>query len=305
MRIFNLCDNLSISVVKQVQLQKMLGHQTATCYRRCGLPKFAIPRVGFAVQPASVQAVDVFCQQTDLVMVHTSINSTKMLGINTHGKPLVWACHDYVVKAHDDYRDMINACIVPSHGYKAALKDEPFPTVIIHRKLASKDWPEWRHDRINATIMAGVVSDNPKQPYRDYSFAADALKGRLMVQSAQLPSMMAEKYLIMETVDPSTMLNRLAMFDTSWCGCGTDSTNFDTIQNNMFHESIASGAVPILYRSREMSEYADQYKCGITWNGEYPATDQLYECRRQIWKDRALHSLEFEGPVLRALLSRF
>lgn len=303
MRIYNICDHLSISVIKHVQLQKMLGHDTTTCFNKCGLPRFANDRVGLAFKPPSLFTVEEFCKASDVVVIHTSTSSTRLLEVNTHGKPLIWACHDYVVGAHDEFKDKIAACLVPSAGYKRMMGDQPFPIHIIHRKLSIRDWPKWRKDQINATIMCGVVSDHPKMPYRDYSFAADALKGRLVVQSAQLPSMMAERYLIMETVDPSIMFQRMAMFETSWCGCGNDKIDFHTIINNKFFESIACGSVPILYRSREMEQYGFEYGCAVNWEGQYPDQHQLKRCRENIRVHQAIHCLESEAPKLRVILS--
>jgi len=124
-----------------------------------------------------------------------------------------------------------------------------------------------------------------------------------MVESAQLPSMMSERYQIMETVGPETTLSRMAMYETSWCGCGNDDIHFDTIVNNKFHESIACGCVPILYRSREMSEYADNHGCGITWSGEYPSQDSLHRCRLNIQESKQNHHLESELPILQGVLS--
>jgi len=302
MRIYNICDSLSISVVKHVQLQKMLNADTITCYNACGMVKFASERCGVMIKPPNVQSLEHFCKWADVVVVHTSTRSTNLLGVNTYGSPIIWACHDLVAD-YKEFKHKIKACIVPSVGYKDRLVGEDFPTLVIHRKLASADWPQWRERRINCTIMPGIVSEDERTPYRNYSKALSELNGLLMVQSAQLPSMMAEKYPIMETVGPETMLKRVAMFETSWCGCGTDDINFDCIVNNKMHESIACGCVPILYRSREMSEYVDQYECGITWSGRYPTQDRLYRCRQSIRQNKAVHCLEFEKPILQALLS--
>jgi hypothetical protein len=301
MKIYNICNNLSISVVKHVQLQKMIGAETIVCYNKCGIPRFASERCGVLFKPPNVQTVTHFCDWADIVMVHTSTMSTGLLEIETD-KPIIWACHDYVPGEHDKFKDKIKACIVPSEAYKGWVSGD-FPKTVIHRKVAIMDWPKWKQNRINCTIMMGVVGNDPRAPYRHYEKALELLDGRMIVQSAIMPSQMSEAYPIMETVGPSKMLERMAMFDTSWCGCGTDSIQFDTIVNNKLHESIASGAVPILYRSREMSDYVRKYQCGVTWSGEYPCQDELYNIRRSIQQNKGFHSLEAERPKLQALIS--
>jgi len=280
----------------------MLGAETMTSYVNCGLPKFASSRCGYMVKPANVETMESICDWADVVMVHTSIKTISLLDVKTD-KPIIWACHDYVTGSEQKYLDKISACLVPSVGYKRLLEKNKFPVAVIHRKVASADWPEWPVKRLNGTIMAGIVGNNAESPWRDYTRALELCEGRLFVQSAMLPSQMADKFPVLELVDPEVMLKRIALFETSWAGCGNERISFDTIVNNKFHEGIAAGAVPILYRSREMSEYADQYECGITWSGQYPSPDQLYRIRESIQRQRAIHCLESERPILRGILS--
>lgn len=302
MKIYNICDNLSISVVKHVQLQKMLGHETIVCYNQTGIPRFASSRCGILFSPPNVQTLHSFCTWADVVMIHTSVSSVKLLEIETE-KPIVWACHDYKPEAQE-YYGRIAACVVPSNGYKKWIdKSDKFPVAVIQRKVYSKDWPNWQKDRINCTLMCGMVSNLPSMPYRSYKAAVSALQGRMIVQSCQRPSMMHSEYMCLETVEPDQMLERLAMFDTAWCGSGNEDIHFDDIVNNKFHESIASGCVPLVWKAKEMKDYSELHGCGIIWNGVYPSQHQLIQCRKQILRRQSIHFLENEAPLLKAVLS--
>lgn len=303
MKIFNICDSLTTSVVKHVQLQKMCGCDTVTAFKRCGIFKHAAGRCGIMFQPSNIDTVNSFAAWCDVIVVHTSVAGLDLLDNETFGKPVIWACHDYVIGSEVEFAGKVSACLVPSYGYKAMIKHLSCPVAIIQRKVPSAEWPEWHEDRINCTILSGVVANDERAPYRDYSDAQSMLKGRLIIQSAKFPSQMADQYPVLELVSPSTMLERMAMFDTSWAGCGNNAIEFDKIVNNKMHEGIASGAVPILYRSREMSEYCDQFKCGITWAGSYPTQQQIEDCRKSILDNKQAHCLESEVPILSAILS--
>jgi hypothetical protein len=303
MRIYNICSSLSTNIIKHVQLQKMAGCETMTSYSQCGIPKYARKKCGNLFAAANVETLAAFADLADVVMIHTSSGSADLLRLNVAGKPVIWACHDYVKV--NSVPKALKAIVVPSYGYSLRFgREYGVPVHIIHRKVASDDWPKWSEKRIACTAMPGIVSDNPETPYRDYSTARSMLVGRFMVMSAEKPAVHTGDYMTMELVEPDIMLKNLAMFDTLWAGSGNDKTTFDEIVNNKMHEGIAAGAVPILYRSREMSEYADQYKCGITWGGSYPSQDELYECRRMIKENKRIHCLEFELPILQAILSK-
>ena len=303
MRIFNISSSLTTNVVKHVQLQKMAGCETMTSYSSCGIPKYASRKCGNMFAAANLQTLTDFADFADVVIVHTSAGSAGLLDIDLGETPIIWACHDYV-PIHGVPKNLVSV-IVPSFGYKDKfLAGFPRPANVIHRKVASEDWPAWSDKRINCTAIPGIISADKEKPYRNYSDAVEMLNGRIVLMAASRPAEDATICPTMELAEPDTMMDNLAMFDTVWAGCGNNSITFDDIVNNKMHEGIAAGAVPILYRSREMSEYADQYQCGITWNGSYPTPDEVYRCRKCIMENKRLHCLEFELPILNAILSQ-
>lgn len=301
MKIYNICDSLTISVVKHVQLQKLSGAGTVTSYRKSGIMQYASDRCGVIIQPANIATVESFVHWADVVVIHTSINSMNLLNINTHGRPVIWACHDWVGMQGVDPKK-IKAVLVPSIGYQTAMKDTCLPVHVIHRKVAKADWPKWSDNRIDCTVMCGAASDNKEEPWRDYTDARDMLKGNFIVMSSRFPSKMTQSYMVMETCDPGKMIQNMARFETSWCGCGNDRITFDTIVNNKYFDSIAAGCVPILYRSKEMSEHGKKYGCALEWNN-LPLTQTMIEkARNHIRCNRAFHYLESELPEFNMVL---
>ena len=299
MVIYNICDMLTTSVVKHVQLQKMAGFKTTTSYRRGSLIPWASERCGHLFSPANTDTIYDAIKASDIVMIHTSTDSAGLVKMFSGCKPTVWACHDYVQGSEADVR--VDACIVPSDGYIDMIQAD-FPVFKVHRKVAAADWPVWANRRINCTVMPGVVSSNDQEPWRNYEFARDLLGGNMLVMSAVLPSRMTDKYMVMECCTPQRMLCNMTRFSSSWCGSGSNVEELGLIVNNKYFESIAAGCVPILYRSAEMSKHAAEHNCGITWDGYLPNEGALSGVRQHIIANKREFALESEIPQLNRVI---
>jgi hypothetical protein len=203
-------------------------------------------------------------EQSDIIIVHTTINSLYLIKIDYGDKPIIWNIHDWVPECKQ-FLDRVAAVIMPSKGYANKFLDGfNKPWAVIYPKVPKQFWTHnLSNKRIDYTCLVSLIDHDIV--YRDYSEVRDMLDGCLHVYSAKAPSGYSNDYDIFEMKEHDQLFNSLRRYQYGWAGAANSRHDIDICVPQKYFLYLSAGVIPITWRSDELTRFGNKYQVSFEW----------------------------------------